>query len=82
MRTRIKQYPVMYNVIALFFSSPSDIGAGIAQWYSAGLRAGLMIGGSSRGKGWEFFSSQPRPDRHWRSPTLLCNGHQGVLSWN
>jgi hypothetical protein len=24
---------------------------------------GWMIGGSSPGKGWEFFSSPPRPDR-------------------
>jgi hypothetical protein len=33
-------------------------GAGIAQWYSTGLQTGWS-GGSSPGKGWEFFSSPP-----------------------
>jgi hypothetical protein len=57
----------------LLRSGPSSVGvgkqwsftctaAGIAQWYGARL-TGLMIGGSSPSKGWEFFSSPPRPDR-------------------
>jgi hypothetical protein len=37
-------------------------GAGIAQRYSTGLQA-WMIGDSSPGKGWEFSSTPPRPDR-------------------
>jgi hypothetical protein len=30
-----------------------------------------MIGGSSPCRGWEFFSSPPRPDRLWGPPSLL-----------
>jgi hypothetical protein len=54
--------------------------AGLAQWYSAGLRAGLLGEGSSPGRGWEFFSSPPPPDLLWGPPILLSNGHQGGLS--
>jgi hypothetical protein len=42
---------------------------------------GWMIGGFSPGRGWEFVSSPPRPDRLWGSPSLLSNGYQGLLSW-
>jgi hypothetical protein len=52
-------------------------GAGIAQWYSSGLRAGWS-GGSSPGRGWEFFSSPPRPDRLWSPPSLLSNEYRGM----
>jgi hypothetical protein len=55
-------------------------GAGIAQWYSAGLRAGWS-GGSSPGRGWEFISSPPRPDRLWGSPSPLSNWYQGLFLW-
>jgi hypothetical protein len=41
---------------------------------------GWMIGGSSPGSGWEFFSSPPRPDRLWGPPSLLPNGYQGLFS--
>jgi hypothetical protein len=41
---------------------------------------GCMIGGWSTGKGWEFFSSPPRPDRLWGPPSLLSNGYQGIFS--
>jgi hypothetical protein len=51
----------------------------IAQWYSAGLRAGWS-GGSIPGRGWEFFSSPLCPDRFWGPPSLLSNGYQGALS--
>jgi hypothetical protein len=30
--------------------------------------------GSIPGRGWEFFSSLPRPERLWGSPSLLSNG--------
>jgi hypothetical protein len=30
--------------------------------------------GSNPGRGWEFFSSSPRPDRLWGPPRLLSNG--------
>jgi hypothetical protein len=33
-----------------------------------------MIGGSSLGKDWEFFSSPPRPDRLKGPPSLLSSG--------
>jgi hypothetical protein len=32
---------------------------------------GWMMGGSSLGRGWEFFSSLPCPDRLWGPPSLL-----------
>jgi hypothetical protein len=48
------------------------LGARLAQWHSAGLR------GSSPGRSWEFFSSQPLPDRLWGPPSLLSNGYQGL----
>jgi hypothetical protein len=40
-----------------------------------------MIGGSSPGRGWEFFSSPPRPDRLRGPPSLLFNGYQGLFPW-
>jgi hypothetical protein len=38
---------------------------------------GWMIGGSSLGRGWEFFSSPPRPDRLLGPPCLLPMGTRG-----
>jgi len=52
------------------------LGARIAQWYSAGL-----IGGSSPGRGWEFFSSTPRPDLLWGLPSLLLSAYQRLFPW-
>jgi hypothetical protein len=48
----------------------------IAQWYSAGLRAGRS-GGSSPGRGWEFFSSPPRPGLFWGPPASYTVGTSG-----
>jgi hypothetical protein len=42
---------------------------------------GRMIGGSSPGKGWEFFSSPPRPDRLWSPRGLVSIGYQGLHPW-
>jgi hypothetical protein len=42
---------------------------------------GWMIGVSSPGRGWEFFSSPPRPDRFWGPSSLLSNGYQGFFPW-
>jgi hypothetical protein len=53
-------------------------GAGIAQWYSAGLWA-RWSGVSSPSRGWEFFSSPPRPNRLWSPSSLLSNGYQVAL---
>jgi len=39
-----------------------------------------MIWGSNSGKGWEFFSSLPRPDRFWGALRFLSNGQTGALS--
>jgi hypothetical protein len=40
-----------------------------------------MIGCSSPGRVWEFFSSPLRPDRLWDPPSLLANEYQGLFSW-
>jgi hypothetical protein len=37
---------------------------------------GWMIGGSSPGRGWEVFSSPPRPDLLWGPFGLLSSGYQ------
>jgi hypothetical protein len=38
-----------------------------------------MVGGSNPERGWEFFSTPPRPDRLWDPPSLLSNGYQGLF---
>jgi hypothetical protein len=40
-----------------------------------------MIGGSSPGRGWEFFSSPPPPNRLWNSHSLLSNGYREFFPW-
>jgi hypothetical protein len=47
---------------------------------SPALDCGLDDRGSSPGKGQEFFSSPPRPDRLWRPTSLLSSGYQEELS--
>jgi hypothetical protein len=41
---------------------------------------GWMIGGSSPGRGWEFFSTPSRPDWFWGPSSLLSNVYRGALS--
>jgi len=38
----------------------------------------LYIGVS---RGWEFFSSPPRPDRLWGPPSLLYSGYRRFFPW-
>jgi hypothetical protein len=52
---------------------------------SVGIRTRLRAGrlefyGSISGGAWKFFSSPPRPERLWGSPSLISNGYQGALS--
>jgi hypothetical protein len=50
-------------------------------WFSGiALGYGLDDRGSSLGRGWEFFSSPPRPERLCGSPSLISNGYQRALS--
>jgi hypothetical protein len=56
--------------------------AGNSLEYSTVLQVwatGWMIVGLCPGRGWEFFSSPPSPDRFWGPPTLLSNGNQGLF---
>jgi hypothetical protein len=39
-----------------------------------------VLGFDSR-RGWEFFSSSPRPERLWGPPSFLYNGYQGLFPW-
>jgi hypothetical protein len=47
------------------------------------IATGWMIGvlGFDSRRGLGIFSSPPRPERLWGSPSLLSNGHQGLLPW-
>jgi hypothetical protein len=40
-------------------------------WMVQHWATGCMIGGLSPGRGWEFFSSPPCPDRLWGPPIRL-----------
>jgi hypothetical protein len=40
---------------------------------------GWMIGGSIPGRGREFFSSPPPPERLWIPSSLLSNGYRGLF---
>jgi hypothetical protein len=81
-RRRRKRKVTSSGQIFSKFESETGVceGAGTAQWYTARLRTG-MIEGLSPGKGWEFFSSPPCPDRLCVPPSLLSNGYQGLFPW-
>jgi hypothetical protein len=62
---------IHFNIIL-----PSIRGGGMSQSVQR-LGYGLDVWGSIFGKSWEFFSSQPRPDRLWGPPSLLSKGKTG-----
>jgi hypothetical protein len=78
LRDMILNVPASYSV---GFRFESELGNGVSGLnvcsFSFGA-TGWMIGGSSPVRGWEFFSSLPRPDRFWGPPSLQSNGYQGV----
>jgi hypothetical protein len=57
--------------IWLIYKGPE--GAGIGQWYSAGLRA-EWLGGSSPGRGREFLSGRPALEPHLASFPMGTRG--------
>jgi hypothetical protein len=56
---------------------PEKLGSSVVQSWATRC----IIGVSSPGSGWEFFSSPPRPDRLWGPPIFLFNGYQGLFLW-
>jgi hypothetical protein len=67
--------------ISLTFAPFSCLTQGSARASSVVQRwaTGWTIEGSSPGRGWEFFSSPPRPDRFWGSTSLLFSGSQDLF---
>jgi hypothetical protein len=49
--------------------------------HSGATDYGLDDRGSNSGKGWEFFSSTPCPDRLWGPPSLLLKGYGRLFPW-
>jgi hypothetical protein len=75
--------------------SPHAIGLNLYLWYFGKLfyvlfmlHRGIALGygldyrgGSSPGRGWELFSSPPRPDRLWGPPSLPVGRYHGLFPW-
>jgi len=80
LRVNITQFSSVFSCffceVQYFPQLPIPTGSGIAQWYNARLRAGWS-GSSSAGRGWEFFTSLPYPDRLWNPPSLLSIEYHG-----
>jgi hypothetical protein len=72
-----------HDPIGTFMSIPCSIQKqGYFSPCSDWLRAGRTDDrGSVPGRGWEFSSSTPCPDRLWGPPSLLSNGYHGLLPW-
>jgi hypothetical protein len=69
-----KLFVLLFSVIN--WSKKSQDSPMVYRWAT-----GWTTGASSVGRGWEFFSSPPRPDRLWGSPNLLSNGYQRLSTW-
>jgi hypothetical protein len=64
-----------------YFSSVPHTSMNRNSWAVYRWATGWLIDGSSLGRGFEFFSLPPRPDRLWGPPSLLSTGYQGLFPW-
>jgi hypothetical protein len=79
----------LFGIHLVSFSSdygPDRLATSLRSQYSSVVQRcakGWMVEISSPGRGWEFFSSPPRPDWLWSPPSLLYNGYyQGLWGWS
>jgi hypothetical protein len=85
----VSEFFLSYIIPCKEYRSPFSVACSILSWgpqwfflvFCFKSNTGWIIGISSPGRSWEFFSSPPRPDRLGSPPSLLSNGYQGLFPW-